>query len=140
MKGPATRLLYQSPNGDAWFLARDPATGMAFVRHQANVPSGGQVANIEIHAFLAGPVNPEHRALLHLIGSSMLNAQAVDARDEPSAENTGREWSDAELSELGNLLVRGLSIGQIADILQRDHREVRDKVAEIGRACRGMGS
>ena len=27
--------LYQSPNGDSWFLARDPATGLAFVRHQA---------------------------------------------------------------------------------------------------------
>jgi hypothetical protein len=31
-----TRQLYRSPNGDTWFLARDPETGSAFVRHQAN--------------------------------------------------------------------------------------------------------
>ena len=30
------RQLYRSPNGDTWFLARDPATSTAFVRHQAN--------------------------------------------------------------------------------------------------------
>jgi hypothetical protein len=36
-----TRQLYRSRNGDAWFLARDPAAGTAFVRHQANAPSGG---------------------------------------------------------------------------------------------------
>jgi hypothetical protein len=34
-----TRQLYRSPNGDTWFLARDPATGTAFVRHQATPSS-----------------------------------------------------------------------------------------------------
>src|SRR5690348_7695941 len=43
-----TRQLYRSPNGDSWFLARDPETGSAFVRHQANAPSGGQVTDIEL--------------------------------------------------------------------------------------------
>jgi len=51
--------LYRSPNGDSWFLARDPETGLAFVRHQANTPSGGQVTDIEMNAFLSGPQNPE---------------------------------------------------------------------------------
>ena len=69
--------LYKSPNGDSWFLARDPATGLAFVRHQANAPSGGQVTDIEIGAFLSGPRNPEHEALLRLIGTSILDPQAV---------------------------------------------------------------
>jgi hypothetical protein len=50
--------------------------------------------------------------------------------------DAGREWSDAELTELGNMLVRGLSIEEIARRLRRDHRELRDKVAEAGRACR----
>jgi hypothetical protein len=27
--------------------------------------------------------------------------------------NTGKEWSDAELNELGNMLVRGLSISRV---------------------------
>jgi hypothetical protein len=47
--------LYRSPNGDTWFLARDPATGAAYVRHQANAPSGGQVTDAEIDHLLSGP-------------------------------------------------------------------------------------
>jgi hypothetical protein len=55
---------------------------------------------------------------------------------QPPAVDTRTEWSDAELTELGNMLVRGLSIEEIARSLRRDYREVRDKVAEVGRACR----
>ena len=128
--------LYRSPNGDTWFLARDPTAGLAFVRHQANAPSGGQVTDVEIGAFLSGPRNPEHDALLRLIGTSILAPRRADAGDEPPPVNTVREWSDAELTELGNLLLRGLSIEEIARVLRRDHREVRDKVADVGRACR----
>ena len=47
------------------------------------------------------------------------------------------EWSDAELTELGTMLVRGLSMDEIARLPRRDHGEVRDKVVDIGRACRG---
>jgi hypothetical protein len=50
--------------------------------------------------------------------------------------DTGREWSDAALIELGDMLLGGHSIEEIARLLRRDHREVRDKVAEVGRACR----
>jgi hypothetical protein len=130
------RQLYRSPNGDSWFLVRDPATGTASVRHQANAPSGGQVTDIELGAFLSGPGSPEHEALLRLIGASILNPQGAEADDGPAAVNTSREWSDGELNELGNMLVRGLSIEEIARFLHRDHGEVRDKVAEVGRACR----
>ena len=64
------RELYSSPNGDRWFLSRDPATGDVFVRHEANIPSGGQVTDIDIGTFLSGAgKNPEHQALLHLIGT-----------------------------------------------------------------------
>jgi hypothetical protein len=65
-----TRELYSSPNGDRWLLARDPASGWVFVRHEPNRPSGGQPSHIEIGAFLSrGPRNPEHLALLQLIGT-----------------------------------------------------------------------
>jgi hypothetical protein len=131
-----TTQLYRSPNGDTWFLARDPVTGAAFVRHQANTPSGGQVTDIELGAFLSGPGSPEQEALLRLIGASILNPRGAKADDEPLAANTGREWSDAEMKALGEMLVRGVSIDEIARRLHRDHREVRDKVAEVGRACR----
>jgi hypothetical protein len=128
--------LYRSPSGDIWFLVRDPMTGLAFVRHQANVSSGGQVTDVEIGAFLSGPPDPEQEALLRVIGASMVDPHGTAVEDQLPAADTRRQWSDAELSELGNLLVRGLSIEEIARILRRDHREVRDKVAEVGRACR----
>jgi hypothetical protein len=131
-----TRQLYRSPNGDSWSLARDPATGSAFVRHQANAPSGGHVTDIEMGAFLNGPGSPEHEALLRLIGASIFNPRGAEADDEPLAVNTGREWSDAEMNGLGEMLVRGVSIDEIARRLRRDKVEVREKVAEVGRACR----
>jgi hypothetical protein len=131
-----TQQLYRSPNGDTWFLARDPATGSAFVRHQANAPSGGQVTDIALGAFLSGQQNPEREALLRLIGASILDPRGAEVDDEPAAVGTRREWSDAELHELGNMLVRGLSIEEIARSLRRDKIEVRDKIAEVGRACR----
>jgi hypothetical protein len=40
------RELYSSPNGDRWFLSRDPGTGNIFIRHEANVPSGGHLTDI----------------------------------------------------------------------------------------------
>jgi hypothetical protein len=134
MKRAEMTPLYRSTNGDSWFLARDPATGLASVRHQANAPSGGHVTDIEIGAFLSGPRNPEHEALLRLIGTSILDPQAVGADGEPPAVK--REWSDPELNELGDMLVRGLSIEEIARLLRRDHDDVQNKVVEIGRACR----
>src|SRR5207245_8105143 len=52
-----TTEIYRSPNGDRWLLARDPETGRVFVRHEPNLPSGGQVADIEIGAFLIAAGN-----------------------------------------------------------------------------------
>src|SRR3984893_17899986 len=34
--------LYRSPNGDCWYLARDPTSGHGFVLHEPNVSSGGR--------------------------------------------------------------------------------------------------
>jgi hypothetical protein len=136
MSQAETRELYRSPSGDIWFLARDPSTGLAFVRHQANAASGGQVTDIEIGAFLSGPQHPEQAALLRVIGALAADPQSADAADEPPLTRTGMEWSDKELRELGNMLISGLSIEEIAYRLRRDHRDVRDRVVEIGRACR----
>ena len=64
------RELYSSSNGDRWYLGRDPSTGDVFIRHEPNRPSDGQPSHIDIGAFLSrGPRNPEHRALLQLIGT-----------------------------------------------------------------------
>jgi hypothetical protein len=65
-----TREIYRSPNGDRWLLARGPDTSRVFVRHDPNLPSGGQVVDIEIGAFLIAAGNgPEKQELLCLIGT-----------------------------------------------------------------------
>jgi hypothetical protein len=64
------RELYRSPNGDAWFLGREPTSGNAFIIHQPNAPSGGRLSHIELGEFLRSDVKgPEHQALLRLIGT-----------------------------------------------------------------------
>ena len=48
--GESTKVLLQ-PQCDRWYLIRD-ASGEVFVRHEANLASGGHVADIEIGTFL----------------------------------------------------------------------------------------
>ena len=88
--------LYRSPNGDSWFLARDPASGLGIVRHQANASSGGRVSDAEIDDFLGGPQSPEPDALLRVIGAFIVDPQGA-AAEEPSGVDAPRERSDAEL-------------------------------------------
>jgi hypothetical protein len=66
-----TREIYRSaPNGDRWLLACDTDSGRVFVRHEPNLSSGGQVADIEIGAFLIGAGSgPEKQELLRLIST-----------------------------------------------------------------------
>ena len=71
--------------------------------------------------------------MLRLIGASILDPHGVAAEGEPAAGDTGREWSDAELNEMGNMLVRGLSTEEIARHLRRDHGEIRDKIVWVAR-------
>ncbi len=64
------RELYRSPNGDSWFLGRDPSDGRAIVVHQPNGPSGAHTAYIDLATFLGGGASgPEHQALLRLIAT-----------------------------------------------------------------------
>lgn len=65
----ATRGLYRNANGDRWLLIRDD-TGRVFVRHEANLASGGTVSDSGIADFLSqGSLGPEQQELLRLIGS-----------------------------------------------------------------------
>lgn len=62
------RKLYDSPNGDRWYLSRDPS-GAVFVRHEANAASGGHVGHVETASFLGRGAGPEQQELLRLIGT-----------------------------------------------------------------------
>ena len=70
-----SRELYRSPNGDRWLLIRETLSERVLVRHEPNLPSGGQVSVIEVGEFLSRGHGPEQQALLRLIGS------LVDAED-----------------------------------------------------------
>jgi hypothetical protein len=64
-----TRTLYQSSNGDRWSLGQDTDTGRVFVRHEANLSSGGRTTELAIGDFLSqGGLGPEKQELLRLIG------------------------------------------------------------------------
>lgn len=65
------RELYASPNGECWYLGREPSTGDAFVIHQPNGLSGAQLSHIALAEFLGGGKGdrPEQRALLRLIAT-----------------------------------------------------------------------
>jgi hypothetical protein len=64
-----TRELYRSPTGDRWLLSSDAERGRVFVKHEANLASGGRVSDTDIGTFLSGLLTPEEHALLRLIAA-----------------------------------------------------------------------
>jgi hypothetical protein len=75
-----TREIYHIANADRWFLAVDSDADRVFVRHEPNLPSGGQVADIEIGAFLIGAGSgPEKQQLLRLIGTLVRSPNATSS-------------------------------------------------------------
>jgi hypothetical protein len=62
------RQLYQSSNGDHWYLCRGRG-GKLVVLHDSNRASGGTLSQIDVGTFLTeGNNGPEHQALRQLIG------------------------------------------------------------------------
>ncbi len=80
------RELYRSPNGDAWFLGREPTNGHAFIIHQPNAPSGGRHSHIELGEFLRSGDGPEHQALLRLIDHWSRCLHLPEARGRPESQ------------------------------------------------------
>jgi hypothetical protein len=126
------------PNGDTRFLTGDAATGTAFVRHKANIPSRGQATDIPVGAFLSGPRNPEHEALMHLIGTLVADTHRADTDHAGAIEKTVRKWSGAELRAGRLAYVRSLDTGDCAAYaagLRRHQRQDR----RDGRRCSPNG-
>src|ERR1700722_16988658 len=72
----------RSANGDIWLLERD--SGTSYVIHQANLPSGGAVAKMEVGAFLQGePNHPETHALIRLIRTIAADDLTASDADDP---------------------------------------------------------
>ena len=60
-----------------------------------------------------------------------MKTQSASANGDQSNLNTGREWSAAELLELGDLLMYEISTKEIAWLLERDHGDVQDKSSRL---------
>ena len=60
-------LLYESSNGDRWFIGSEETESGVFVRHEPNEASGGQPANFGLMEFLAQQQGPQHEAFIALI-------------------------------------------------------------------------
>jgi len=61
--------IYQSSNGDQWYLIQEPETERLQVRHQPNRASGGRSSVWELRDFLQEGHGPQHEALLRLLES-----------------------------------------------------------------------
>jgi hypothetical protein len=76
------KLVYESGNGDSWWLFRDPATEEQAVIHRANLQSGGHISTIEVGKFLSSGANgPEHQALRQLMELNQRRATILIAYD-----------------------------------------------------------
>jgi hypothetical protein len=64
------RLIYESPNGDAWYLIRIRRTEAVFVRHEPNGASASKARLMPVGEFLNQDTKgPEHHEMLRLIGT-----------------------------------------------------------------------
>lgn len=71
-----SRKLYDSANGDCWYLVHDSANACVFVRHEPNIASGGKISDTDIGTFLSrGGQGPEKQELLRLVGSLVDESQ-----------------------------------------------------------------
>jgi hypothetical protein len=71
------RLVYESSNGDRWFLAGDGPSGGPVVWHVPNAASGGKSSFVALDAFLARDEgSPQRHAMMQLI------AKIVENRDQ----------------------------------------------------------
>jgi len=66
-----TQEIYRSSNGDRWTLIRDSSSRRLFVRHEANLSSGGRVTDTDVDAFLSvAGSGPEYAALRRIFDRS----------------------------------------------------------------------
>jgi hypothetical protein len=97
-----TELIYESSNGDTWYLTRDPVTGARAVMHRPNPQSGGQESYIEVDKFLSEGANgPEHQALRRLTETGARIATVLIAYDIHPQEGEAYDDLTKAIQSLG---------------------------------------
>jgi len=92
---PDTKLVYESSNGDTWYLVEDPATGLPALKHIANPQSGGHVSYLEVETFLHCGDGPEHQALRHLLNQDDLSTILIAYDIHPTQASAYHELAEA---------------------------------------------
>ena len=94
--------IYESSNGDSWYLTQDPVTGARSVMHRPNPRSGGQVSYTEIEKFLSGSAGgPEHQALRRLTKMGTGTATILIACDIHPPKGESYEYLAKAIQSLG---------------------------------------
>jgi len=61
------KLIYESSNGDGWYLCEHPTNHLPAVMHVANPQSGGHVTYIAVDTFLSSGEGPEQHAFREML-------------------------------------------------------------------------
>jgi hypothetical protein len=91
---PEELLVYESGNGDSWYLCEDP-TGLPAVKHIANLQSGGHVSYSEIESFLLSGNGPEHQALRRLLKQDHLSTVLIAYDIHPEQRSEYHDLAEA---------------------------------------------
>jgi hypothetical protein len=97
---PNELLVYESSNGDMWFLCENPSSGLPTVKRAANPISGGHVSYFEVESFLLDGNGPEHQALRQLLKQDHLSTILI-AFDIHSEQPSGRNDLAEAIRSLG---------------------------------------
>jgi hypothetical protein len=100
----------------------------------------GYDAETTVHSLAEAAEWLRNKALIHYPHSKFSRRYAAfpnHPNDHPRPDgNSGMHWSEIDLLDLGHMLTRKAPIKEIASFLRRSPAEVRDKIAELGRACK----
>jgi hypothetical protein len=97
---PKELLVYESSNGDTWYLCENPPTGLPAVKHTASLQSGGHVSYLEVESFLSNGNGPEHQALRQLLKQDHLSTILI-ACDIHSKQPSGYDDLSEAIQSLG---------------------------------------
>lgn len=98
---PNEKLIYESSNGDVWYLCENPVTTLPAVKHVANPQAGGHIDYLEVENFLSIGRGPEHQALRDLIERDQM-ATILIAYDIHSRQESGYDELVEAIRSLGS--------------------------------------
>jgi hypothetical protein len=92
---PDAKLIYESNNGDTWYLVEDQATGLPVVKHIASPQAGGHISQLGVESFLLSGDGPVHLALRHLLNQDHLSTILIAYDIHPKQTSAYNDLAEA---------------------------------------------